>query len=84
MINLYELILAVLQRHSDISAIMKELGNYLRRNAPADMSPSMAFKLMLQTLEVMVAENWVTGSFDPAKPKLKLAVPRSGEIIQIR
>ncbi len=81
--GLNELLIQILLRHSDISEILGQLTAFFKKNSqgiPLRQMVGHAF----QPFEVMVAEGWVTGSFDPTRPRLDLKTPRNGESIRVR
>ena len=78
--GIYELLLQVLERTSDIQQINQGIQKIIRSR----FSPHHAqvfFNHALQALEVMVNEGWVRAKLDKKKPKLQLSTPNEGEFI---
>ena len=78
--GIYELLLKVLERTSDI----QQISQGIQKIVQAQFSPQHAqvfFNHALQTLEVMVNEGWVKAKVDKKKPKLQLSTPNEGAFV---
>jgi len=65
---------------SDIAGILQELTNSLSSSVhPSEMNH--AIQHCIQILEVLVNDGWVEASFDPRLHKIRVGIPREGQII---
>lgn len=67
--------LEILQRETELGPIIQAL-----RGVSATLGPIVALSA-IEALEVMLKEGWITGSYDPTKPLLRLEdIPRTPNI----
>lgn len=64
----YEFLVDVLQRASQLDEILEALRHIFERQFPDPNTRESAFNIALQTLDAMVSDGWVTGSYDPWRP----------------
>lgn len=68
--GLYGVVIQTLHRYSDIADIARGFIAYYRENPWLD-DENESVRYTFHTLEAMIAEGWVVGEFDPAKPRLR-------------
>ena len=78
--GLYEILMEHLSKPTDIGTIYNALGQGFARSY-SPKHAQLALTKAIQTLEVMVSEEWVKAKFDKKKPKLDLDTPDEGGII---
>ncbi|CAN5404389.1 hypothetical protein BH11PLA2_BH11PLA2_27890 [soil metagenome] len=79
-IGQYELLLRLLANPIDVATLLKQLQAFFAaREHPQHVGVSV--KHAMQSLEVMLSEGWVKGSFNAALPRVNLVTPREGEYI---
>lgn len=79
-VGLFAMVVDALKSGDDVNSVLSSL----RRSAEAmraQMLPQLAMLQLLQALELMVTEGWVSGSFDPALPCVELRSPIEGSNI---
>lgn len=73
-------LIKALSNRSDIAGILQELSLSLGSQIhPAEMNH--ALHQCIQILEVLVNDGWVQASFDPQLHKIRVGIPREGQII---
>ncbi len=80
MVGLFALVVDALRSTSDAKQLLGSIERLLRYR-PMGVHPQVAMHLSVQVLEVLVGEGWVSGRFDPRRPRLTLKSPREGEMI---
>lgn len=82
-LGIMQLLLHALGKADDIAAIMQIIQGVLNAQVPQEHH-TIAMEQVLQSLEVLVAEGWVTASLDETRPRLSISSPREGTLIQTR
>jgi flavin-dependent dehydrogenase len=80
MVGLFAVIAECLRQPADVPRLMDILPKVLQDKVK-NMAPDVAMHHALQCLEVMTTDGWVTGKFDPLKPKLRLSSPKEGTLM---
>lgn len=78
--GLYQILIEHLQTPTDIGTLYRALGEGFSRSY-GPRNAQLALTKAIQTLEVMVSEDWVKAKFDKKKAKLDLDTPDEGGII---
>src|SRR5262249_41387396 len=78
--GLYELVVRVLERTSDIETILKTLIVNIRMKTRPPLDQTI-LSYAMSVLEVLVSEGWVDASFDPSRPKLSIGTGKGGRVI---
>ncbi|NUP96014.1 MAG: tryptophan 7-halogenase [Planctomycetaceae bacterium] len=76
----FETIVDLLGKTSDVGTLYRSL----QAGVAAAFPPSeveVALQHHIQALEGMMSEGWLTGSYDPSRPKLALNTPEEGRLI---
>jgi hypothetical protein len=71
LVGLKAVIVTALGRESDVTRLSKLLWHYFSSNPREYPHPEGALRACVEVMEAMIAEGWITASFDPSKPLLK-------------
>lgn len=78
LVGTFETLHQLLRRPTDMGTIYNTLLSALVKDRGPELA-RVALQHYLQSLEVMVTEGWVTGKFDPRKPKLTISTPEESK-----
>jgi hypothetical protein len=78
-VGFFKLVLEAAQQAQDIQGILNTVGPAFRGAQGED--PSLVMNQLVQVMEVMVSEGWLTASFNPRLSVLQVGTPREGGIV---
>ncbi len=73
-------VVSAMQDSREIAKILQGIGDRFGGNI-SHTEVNLGLQQAIQVLEIMLGEGWISGSFDPEKPALKVSAPRSGKLI---
>lgn len=80
LVGLLKLVFDSVRAEPKLSRLLPRLQKASRSMADK-MHPEVVMRMLLQTLEWMLVEGWIKGSFDPREPILEVSTPHEGNAI---